>query len=308
LAYSQEFLANLVGIVNEGTYPKWTVERQGKICEETPSMHDLLVFGDLAQYIIEAPELKREDLFGFPSVGSCLSAIGVAAHNKQCGDFGVNGYSWESEKEGKIIMTELYGTMENQLFIIQRDITEYQTRDPFGNEVLVKPIFDSETSSICGEFNCEPFVAAIALRYLKQTGYSGLVDIDSLIDYSKIKLAEHDVVSPRNEKWDELQLYKGYLHRKPGIPYNRDTHLDNDFTFQSIVGSYEARTSVDRQLILQSSDDQKRETESVNFGPDDIEHLLKGIIHASTVNRSGAHPSELIGLFEFAKELQQKSL
>ena len=126
--------------------------------------------------IQENHSLKHLNTFGIDVSARYFATARSVQELEFLGSFGVlvkddkkrlsqRGYEWASEFNGQKFITEIGANMHGDLEISRKDITAYETIDPFENKVSYRPELNSDFQLVIGASSVESSVLAILLNY-----------------------------------------------------------------------------------------------------------------------------------------------
>lgn len=298
--FSKNYREKLNNMYKETKNYFWEVKYNDGIHKEELKLQDLSLFiGWNASLIMTKKNIWNYKKYGFSSVSEFIAT--TSAYFMKNSGYGIEyeGHSWMSKRDGKDIVTKISGDNNFDLRVYQRDVTSYETKDPFGNSIGLRPFLSKDFSAIAPHHSTEPLLLMSLLKYAEQekidvsftkdgaksliewgkslgqrgagcTEHFGGFDTDPfqyvlLTDYPLAKLNENNQTKDRSFFWIGCSSDSGY------VPYI--TH-DGNLTFGYEDGKNE-----------------KQKTPKITFTRDDVEEAVKGIIYqcANGIGRTSAN-------------------
>ena len=297
----------------EGYPPKWLIRKNDVIREEQMEIEDFLLLSGYTAFkygILKKDELFNYKKFGFNNLLEFIGTIGAVMENASREKAKINsleGLNWITKKyNGSQFISCIGGNMHYDLHIRQRDITEYETKDPFGNIVLYRPETHNDSISFSPIHSTEPDFLVLILQYAEQLGEIQKIinnGAKKYISYAKslgqkgVAAAEHFISygdRPKNV------FDKTLLCEIPKLENNSDyVNVYSPYIFLSNDNNshYSAYIGKDNELRIPLS--QNPEIECVSFMPHDITKMLNGIIYQCAMGIGRTPVNQIINLLEY---------
>ncbi|MGM5488626.1 MAG: hypothetical protein ACQESG_06775 [Nanobdellota archaeon] len=269
----------------------WLVDEQPFACE----LSDLLLLsGFLASQVLGPEEIWDHERFGFDSPSALVNTVGAYVQERVVIDRD-RGPHWVSERDGLKVLVEVTGDSHYDLRVNFTDITQYPTRDPFGNNVPLRPA--SEPDVIAGYHSTEPHLLVTTLKYISQEGIdtqlyatNGLSLLNRWKDYVQEGggCAEHFGGFDRKPE----RYFGGFQHPIPCIGGEGFDGLQSSGT-----GTYQAY--IDRgDLVLQYESGSHQEIHG-RFTRDDAEPLVNALVAQSALGLGRTSAKQLLDIIKY---------
>ena len=290
---------------------RWTVKTLNGTKDIKSDAEDIAMFlGFNASFILDKREIWDYRRFGFSSPIEFISAVSVRMHelNHSIREKGL--LFIVRQKDGTEWETDISGNLHYDLSVMQEDITEYETHDPFGFKVGLRPSVTGR--GISPRDSCEPTFMKIVLKYIEQENIS-----TSLFeDYGK-KLIEWGRSLGQRGGATAEHLFGGQDISFPILfsSYERDIpELDANYSIRerSIYGLpagggyfYNAFIGPDRELVFKTKDYEAKDAKTSNerirciFPQENIDDLLKAIIYQCARGLGRTPASSILSVIDY---------
>lgn len=274
--YFTKYKETMNSMINEPEKHHWKLPHTTIPCDFEDMMH---FTGDPASIILTPNEIW--DYTGFSSPIELVTGIGAIIQKQQSHLFR-EGYKWTKERDGKVLENHITGDMNADLRVIQKDITQYKTTDPFGYPIGLRP--ELPLTGIAAYHSTEPAMFVAVMKYMDQMN----IEPEDIIEYTKSFTQKGGFCTEHlcpNEIHPEM-LFVGY-----------------DIPLQSVFSNYWLITAQQSAYgAFLDGDDLvfKHEGEiEARFSPDEANHLLKGLIYQAASGLGRVPARQLIQLIEF---------
>lgn len=288
----------------------WATQRQATCGRDACELEDLVLFtGEIASLVLEPNELWDYQRFGFSSPTELVGVVSAYIDEQSRGEPLHKGYEWTGNRDGAKILTEITGDMNADLRISQKDITPYETTDPFGNRTTFRPIGKPDRTMVCAYHSTEPELVVAVLKYIDQqkipskileNNAAGLIAWAESLNQRIGNCAEHIFGTTANE----FLSFANYTTPIPILNNRNETkEQSHDWLTTISDGAYGVYITAEGYLALayeeRSNGRQPRKEIQVNFKPDDVDHVLKGLIYQSAAALGRTSARALIDLVAY---------
>src|SRR3989344_44920 len=282
------------------------IESRGKIISQETECEDFyFMTGWLASCIMSPEEIWKYQEHGFSSINNFVGSIGAVIWNQTHGNHR-KGYEWTFQWNGRTFVSNITGDMNLDLRIYKTDITPDKTYDPMGKIVSYRPELEEDKQLVSPYHSEEPNFLIGVMKYVEQLNLKSAMlenKAQPLIDYTKslgrrigaaaecfggyganpmILMAHFDLPMP--------QLDENYMTNHPSI-YN--LHISSESSFGMFIGPN------NELLFSRNTDCETKKIIDMQFQPDEVDHLLKGICFQSCQGLGRTVPKTLIEILEY---------
>lgn len=306
---SENFRTNLNRIFNEGG--KWQVTKGDKTINQPTEGEDVgLLLGDPAAEILKPDEFWRYKDFGFDTHSEFIGTMGaIFLHQMNKKDlFREDGLKWRTVLDDGRVMTNKFLDDHNGDFRLnQKEVTPYETIDPFNNPVHYRPTLGNDGGIIAGYHSVEVGFLAAILKYVNQNGLKS-----EILDNDGEEM--HQQLSKGRALGNFAETYSNgediWTVKNAFIPFGiRDIpQIDDREEFASIYGV--STINKESYFIYQKGDNlvftYGREGEPLaEFSPNDVDNLIRGVFLQAQRGKVRTHPNSLLkGLDYYLRELR----
>ena len=282
---------------------KWRIEKHDEMLEVPCNLEDALLFcGYPASLVLKSEEIGDYSKFGFSSPVEFIAAVGLYTFKEKCGGWRCKwddeywGYKWIREGEdGTKIETEITESFSGNLRIYQRDISEYQTTDPFGRKVGLRPLIRPFEGAIASFWSTEPTLLVAVMKYIhhQKIDVELLKDIDEILINWKTSLESRKEASTELYSQRDLETRLMFNYHEFPIPCLNEPKEPSHFLLpRDSHGNYEAYIASNGDLVFIQTDKlligyYSKKRIGIRFSPEESEELIKGLIymHANGVRK-----------------------
>lgn len=291
----------------------WRIMRKDGEQKEKIKPEDVMVLaGDSAWGVLEGSELFDFKRFGFANVLEFTGTVGAAIERAAHSNVDMReGYKWESRwPDGRVVVNSITGSMHADLRIYQNDVTPYETFDPFGNRVYYRPETDSDRRVVAAYHSTEPHLLVALLKYSDQLGLKPAALEDGAaktiewimsLGQSGGSCAEHFGGGRPDDH------YKFFINWRVPLP-QLDVNLRADgicvnFLYTEYGGRYNIYVGQQKELVIAYVNDEQEEKlnpkKAVSFMPEEIDHLIKGVLFQSARGLGRVPGRQLIDILTY---------
>jgi hypothetical protein len=310
---SSEFFQKYKEIMNEMLHQpnnfSWSIKKLNETNKEPCELTDMRLFsGEIASLVLKPRELWDYSKFNFSSPLELVTAVGVSISQQVKSSSSVRGsYKWEGKRfDGANVVNQITGDFRGDLEICQRDVTPYKTKDPFGNEINVRPITTFDKKIIAASHSNESMLFVAVMQYIQQRKIK--------VNYQKDNAKE---LIQKGRYWSQDKKYYNEHHgEKPGYIFGmngcpipvlnklNETKRKTPFSLEaeSNEGKYNVYIADNGDLVLSYQDDTKeqgfKKPISIRFNQNDAEHLITGLILQSAKGIGRTPVEQLLNILE----------
>jgi hypothetical protein len=289
----------------------WSIKRNGEDCREKMEAEDLLLLsGFRSMDILRDEELFDYRKFGFSSIFDFTGATGAAIEMRVSGGIDRGGFKWETTRpDGRIVTTTITGDDNADFRIYQKDITAYETIDPFGNRVYYRPETDTGRMTVAAYHSTEAQVLVSVLKYIDQIGLKPETLENKALDTISW-------VKSLGQGGGNCAEHFGELGETPSLPFIvwavplpqlDEEYQTSDMRAHNICTQFKAGYSMyigpQKDLVmahyLESPSGVVNMKGVVSFLPEDMDNVIRGLLYqaASGLGRTSAR--RLIDMMEY---------
>jgi len=265
---------------------KWKIKKNTGIeSEETNASDFMILSGYIASLVLGPDELWDYNKFGFSSLFEFLGSFGVLVKDDKK-RLSQRGYEWASEFNGQKFITEIGADMHGDLDISRKDITAYETIDPFENKVSYRPELNSDFQLVIGASSVESSVLAILLNYAEHEKVKSEVLEDNGKKFLKEIIEQHgETLRPYLGDYSPSLYFTSFKLSLPRLDENNIILGDRLYSFDRIAGNFErsygAYVNADGNLVFCSENEDnitnREKHPSLVIPKDEIDHFFKGL-------------------------------
>lgn len=306
----ENFRINLNRVNNEGG--QWQVTKGDKTITQATEGEDTgLLLGDPAAEILKPDEFWRYKDFGFDTHSEFIGTIGAIFLNqmeKKDRYSDEEGLKWRTVlDDGRIMINKYLDDHNGDFRLNQKEITPYETVDPFGNQVNYRPTLGDDGGIIAGYHSVEVSFLATILKYANQNGLkSEILDSDGEEVHNQLSKGRAlgnfaETYSNGEDIWSVKNAF---------IPFGiRDLpQIDEREENASIYGiptineeSYFMYQKGDNLVFTYGRDGNPL----AEFSPSDVDNLIRGVFLQAQRGKVRTHPNSLLkGLDYYLQELR----
>ncbi len=309
--FSERYKQIMNGILRKPENFSWEVQKLGGKVKEPCTLEDLFLFsGEFASLVLTPDEIWDYSKFGFSSPSEFITTIGAFVFEESKPESSYKeGYIWESNRSNGVkLINKIAGSDHCDLRVYQTDVTPYATIDPFGSLINLRPKMESDCSHISACHSTESAMFVAVMKYTEQQGIDAeyrkdngraLIEWGASLGRSGGSCAEHF----SNSKSHPFSSFLHYDFLIPTLDENNETNQRSNFELPTeFGGNYEAFISSKGNLIFSYNfgrENSNKKPTSIEFSPEDSEHLLKGLIYQSAKGLGRTSPAELLDLLRY---------
>lgn len=294
----------------------WTVKKPHGTLKQEIEIEDFMILtGWTASNVLKPNELWNYKKFGFKSISEVTGTVGAAIMEMmRKGSTLREGYNWRTKlDDGRVFINEISGDHNFDMRIYQTDITPYETADPMGNTIHYRPQFRDDNGCIAAYHSTESAMLITVLKYAEQTKKRSSTKPKTLEDKAQSTIrwaksfgqhgggcAEHYGGFDRDAK---LLFFPWWDCPLPVLNENNETNKQTHNCIPTAYGGdYGAYMSQRGELLFSHENFSKPSTKkgiSAFYQPDEIDHLIKGLLYQSAMGLGRTSVRQLISILEY---------
>ncbi len=279
-----EFFTNISNSLENISNLFYTIKRPVGDLREQVYLEDILgVMGWWNHNLFGTDEVFYYDKFGFESLSDFTGSFTALVYS-QTRNISTyrRGYTWKTEKNGRILESEITGDSNGDLRISRINITPYETFDFLGNNISYRPEFSVDREGISPYHSTEMPLLAGILKWVEQCK----IETESSKDNFKgvIEWAESLDKLKGSTNVDRFYSRQCFVADNVPIPLfdpsnskvwsSRNLGTVGSYTYGLYLGS-----NSELLLVTQPDRDQKLRGIAATFYPDEADHLIKGLLY-----------------------------
>lgn|SRR3989338_4074037 len=288
----------------------WIVDRNGESDKEALDLQDFLLFiGWNASKILPKKDLFNYRKFGFSSLNEFTGTLGAAIENELHYNPYHRGLKWvTSRPDGRVFENEISGDTNCDLRINQRDITPYETTDPFDVKVNYRPETDPDRRNIAAYRSNEGAFLTTILKYADQLQLNSQTLKDQAkdtIEWAKSLGQGGETCAEHFGGFDQSArnfLINFYMP----IPKLDSADSTSEHTLHGLTtavdGHYEIYIDKNDELVLAYvplSENSPKKKIQASFLPQEVDHLVNGLLYQSAKGLGRTSVKQLIDILEY---------
>jgi hypothetical protein len=314
------YKSTMNAILQEPKSHAWQVKRPEGLVKEACDIDDLLLFsGDIASLVLGKKDIWRPKKFGFESATGLVGVVSAYIMEQSHGRPFREGYTWMRKGEGGAkIVTEITGDNNCDLRVSQTDVAPYETIDPFGFPIEMRPELNVDGGMLAPYHSTEGTLFVAMMHYTEQQGIEAAYRKDkgkALIAYARSlgqgggMCAEHF----GGFDTDPCVFFTFFDHRIPvlgseGLAPAGQQGAGQDAVRQANYhlitesrGSYGLRIAQNGDLVFcrDGERDDVVKTAGVRFTPKDVDPVLTGLIYQSARGLGRTSARQLMSLVTY---------
>ena len=285
--------------------PAWKINANPGEKFIRPESDEIAMFLGLhASAILDKSEIWDYRKFGFSSPIEQISAIAAMMNERDENDRSNGRIFLSRQKDGKIWKTNIAGNMHYDLSVMQEDVTEYETTDPFGFRIGLRPVFSYR--GMGPRDSTEPSFMMIAMKYVEQEKIPTRLFDDNareLIEWGK-SLGQRGGATTEHlfggREANYTHLFIGYDMPLPTLDSDYHTSEFTHFGLFTGEGHYKAYIGPNKELVFKTNEDVSGlKSVKCMFQPEDIDDLIRGIIYQCARGLGRTSASSVLGLIDY---------
>lgn len=293
----------------------WIVKRPEGICREELELEDFMILtGWTASNVLKPNDLWDYKKLGFRSISEMTGTVGAAIiEMMRKGSRLRDGYKWHTKlDDGRIFVNEISGDHNLDLRVYQTDITPYETTDPLGEKVNYRPELRDDGGYVAAYHSTESAMLIAVLKYAEQVKKISAIKPKTLEEKAQDTIkwarslgqhgggcAEHFGGFDR----DARLFFSWWDFPLPVFDENKETskHV-HDYIPTAYKGAYSAYINKKGELLFSHENFSKPSAKkgiSVFYQPEEIDHLIKGLIYQSAMGLGRTSVRQLISILEY---------
>lgn len=290
-----EYFNTLMRMLKSPEEFSWKIKKQKETIAPC-NLEDLTILAGIkASLILNQDELAQYKKLDFSSTTELLAATSIfeSIENKPENEFTTISI------DRSVISTTVTANDHGDLVILQKDIAHYDTIDPFGQKILLRPQIEDDNRIVAGTYHQEGILLVALIKYIEQQK----LPINS---YAKNKAKEliHWGLELGNTRYvtdpDPSHLFFQFNKEIPLINGNLPTMLSTYSLRSNGKRSYDAYIDENGDFVLYRIDDInniKNNQDNIAFKlkPNKVEDMIKALfMQSSSKNGGGRTSSKLL--------------
>jgi hypothetical protein len=309
--FSQKYQDTMKETLRRSGDSYWLVKKHEETVKEPCEIEDMDLFsGEIASMVLSPEELWNHSRFNFSSPLELVTTVGVFIKQRSRLDY-QKGYQWNSKRlDGSEIINQITGSHHYDLRIYQTDITPYPTIDPFGNEIEMRPVINSDKEAVVAYCSTEATLFVAVMKYIEQQGIKTQYQEDSaksLIEWGRSLGQRGGGCTEHFGGFDNdpRLFFIGYNYPLPVLSKSNETKGRSLFSLgvEMTEGGYRPYITHNGDFILSYQDNESvnkpHKPISVRFRSDDAEHLIKGLIFQSANGLGRTSVKQLLDILKY---------
>ena len=294
----------------------WTTNRKGGKQKERAVAEDFYLLSGVRNLaVLQDNEIFDYKKFNFDSLFEFTGTVGSALEMVSKTNGWKYGLPWNTERDNKRTISSIVtsdGAGEMRIF--QRDITPYETTDPFGKRVYYRRLGIADKKTVEASQSTESYLLISILKYVEQLGLkpdileNGAMTTNQYItNIGAMEMIKHQKKATR-DKESTGTLFRAWEVPLPMV--SRGKVGDSKFAHfipSTLGGGYNLCISENNELVIGRKIRKEIDVEnSVTFLPEDTNNLIKSLLYQAARGLGKTTERQLLDIIEYRYSTEMK--
>ncbi len=294
----------------------WTTNRKGGKQKERAVAEDFYLLSGVRNLaVLQDNEIFDYKKFNFESLFEFTGTVGSALEMVSKTNGWQYGLPWNTERDNKRTISSIVtsdGAGEMRIF--QRDITPYETTDPFGKRVYYRRLGIADKKTVEASQSTESYFLISILKYVEQLGLKpDIVENGAMTTNQYITNIGAMEMIERHKKATKDNESIRTLFRTWEVPLPRvyggkvDDSKFAHFIPSTLGGGYNLCISENNELVIGRKIRKEIDVEnSVTFLPEDTNNLIKSLLYQAARGLGKTTERQLLDIIEYRYSTEMK--
>ena len=294
----------------------WTTNRKGGKQKERAAAADFYLLSGVRNLaVLQDNEIFDYKKFNFESLFEFTGTVGSALEMVSKTNGWQYGLPWNTERDNKRTISSIVtsdGAGEMRIF--QRDITPYETTDPFGKRVYYRRLGIADKKTVEASQSTESYLLISILKYVEQLGLkpdileNGAMTTNQYItNIGAMETIKHHKKATNDEE-SIRTLFRAWEVPLPRVSGGKveDSKFAH-FIPSTLGGGYNLCISENNELVIGRKIRKEIDVEnSVTFLPEDTNNLIKSLLYQAARGLGKTMERQLLDIIEYRYSTEMK--
>jgi len=300
--YKEQYQRVLNGILRNSEEYVWKIKRNNEVIIEKTNVSDIDLFGGRITSLILKPKgMWNYQKYGFSTPYEMCAIVSQYLLENGQYDYENKGYTWtKTDEQNRKIEIIIGGSQHFDLRIYKKDITPYETIDPFGRAIEMRPIIRNDYETLAAYHSTETTLFIIVMKWIEQMKMNSVLRNNGteLLDYVNNLQKNNNPFSGGcaehffSERFYPPMFFVGYTLPIPQLNENNQKNK-NEYSHFSLIREfnnswYSPYINPKGNLVFADENSENRDCLKkkivIEFEKQDAEHLLKGLLYQCQFN------------------------